>query len=185
MDVFEVNKIVGAILGTGLLIMALNEVGNLVVSPGHLEESVYSVVVEEEAAAEPSEAMAETKSEHPESLAALLASADVDAGRKTAKKCVACHSLDAGGGNKVGPNLWNIVGRDKAGAEGFNYSGAMAEADGTWSYEDLDHFLADPKGFMSGTKMSFAGIKDAAERANVIAFLRSLSDSPQPLPDAE
>ncbi|MFQ5619893.1 MAG: c-type cytochrome [Rhodospirillales bacterium] len=115
-------------------------------------------------------------------VAALLASADAGAGKKVFKKCKACHTVDKGGANKVGPNLWDVVGRAKAGAQGFKFSGVLAGLGGAWTFEDLDAFLAKPKAFAPGTKMTFNGIKKAADRAAVIAYLRSLSDSPKPLP---
>lgn len=115
-------------------------------------------------------------------LGALLASADLAAGKKLAKKCTACHTVDSGGKNKIGPPLWDIVGRDIGGVEGFRYSGALANMGGAWGYEELDGFIEKPKAFASGTKMSFSGIKSETDRANLIAYLRSLSDKPAPLP---
>jgi len=103
-------------------------------------------------------------------------------GQKEARKCAACHSLDKGGKNKVGPHLWDVVGRNVATAEGFKYSNALTDIGGTWSYEKLDAFLTAPRDYASGTRMTFAGIKDAAERADLIAYLRTLSDNPKPLP---
>ena len=113
---------------------------------------------------------------------ALLAAADAGAGKKVFKKCKACHSADKSGAHKVGPNLWDVVGRAKAGAQGYKFSGVLAGLGGTWTFEDLDAFLAKPKAFAPGTKMTFNGVKKAADRAAVIAYLRSLSDSPKPLP---
>jgi len=115
-------------------------------------------------------------------LATLLADADPAAGKKAFSKCKACHTVDDGGKNKVGPNLWDIVGKAKAGVDGFKYSGAFTDLGGEWTYEDLDAFLAKPKEFAPGTKMTFAGMKKAGDRAAIIAYLRSLSDSPKPLP---
>ena len=114
-----------------------------------------------------------------------LASADADKGKGGTKACQACHSFEKGGPNKVGPDLWDIVEREKAHAAGFDYSAGLKEKGGTWTYEDLDHFLENPKGYVKGTKMAFAGIGSPTERANVIAYLRTLSDSPKPLPAAE
>ena len=113
---------------------------------------------------------------------ALLAAADAGDGKKVFKKCKACHTVDKGGAHRVGPNLWDVVGRAKAGAQGYRFSGVLAGLGGTWTFADLDAFLAKPKAFAPGTKMSFNGVRKAADRAAVIAYLRSLSDSPKPLP---
>ena len=116
-----------------------------------------------------------------------LASADAGAGESVYKICAACHTADNGGANKVGPNLWDIVNRPIASHEGFSYSGAMQEfaQDGTvvWDYQHLDDFLASPKGLVKGTAMGFAGIKKPDERADLIAYLHTLSDNPAPLPE--
>jgi cytochrome c len=117
-------------------------------------------------------------------LGALLAAADPEAGKKQAKKCAACHTMDEGGANKIGPNLWNIVNRPIAGAEGYSYSSAMTDMSGeSWSFANLDGFLASPKGWVKGTKMSFAGVKKEGQRADLLAYLRSLSSSPAALPE--
>ena len=113
---------------------------------------------------------------------ALLASADAGDGKKIFKKCKACHTADKGGAHKVGPNLWDVVGRAKAGAQGYRFSGVLAGLGGAWTFADLDAFLAKPRAFAPGTKMTFNGVRKAADRAAVIAYLRSLSDSPKPLP---
>jgi len=116
-------------------------------------------------------------------LATLLAAVDSEAGAKVFRKCAACHTVEAGGPNKLGPNLHNIIGRQVASHEGYSYSGAMSEkSDETWSYESLDSFLAAPKDVVPGTKMAFAGLSKAEDRAAVIAYLRQQSDNPPPLP---
>jgi cytochrome c len=112
----------------------------------------------------------------------LLASADAAAGARAYKKCATCHTDDKGGANKIGPNLWDIVGKDIGSHEGFQYSGALQGLDGAWDYEKLNEFLLKPSAFAKGTKMTFAGIRDSAERAAVINYLRTKSDSPKPLP---
>jgi cytochrome c len=115
-------------------------------------------------------------------LPTLLAAADPVAGEKAFGKCKSCHSADKGGANKVGPNLWDIVERAKGSHPAFSYSGVLAGAGGTWTYQDLDAYLANPKGFLAGNKMTFAGLSKPEERAAVIAWLRMQSDSPKPLP---
>jgi|APTNR8051073442_1049403.scaffolds.fasta_scaffold04615_6 cytochrome c len=115
-------------------------------------------------------------------IGARLASADAAAGEKVFNKCKACHSIEAGGKNKVGPNLHNIVGADIASKEGFSYSSAMQDMPGTWSYEELYTYLEDPKAEVPGTKMSFAGLKKPEDRANVILFLKENTENAPPLP---
>ena len=178
MDTFELNKIVGGCLATLMVLFFIDAIGNVAVSPHDMETVAYPVPAMEGAT---DQATAATEEEEPP-LAALLASADADKGKKTAKKCAACHTFEEGGKKKVGPNLWNIIGRDMASSVGFSYSSALSEAEGAWGYAGLDEFLTSPKNYMPGNKMTFPGLKKAVDRANVIAFLRMLSDSPQPLP---
>jgi cytochrome c len=119
------------------------------------------------------------------SIGTLLASADPVAGQASAKKCQSCHDFTQGGPNKTGPNLYDVVERVMGSHEGFAYSAAMLEHKDkgeTWTYDNLNHFLTAPKGFIPGTKMAFAGVKDDAERANIIAYLSTLSASPKPFP---
>lgn len=153
--------------------------------PGEIETPAYPLIATEEAA--PDEQPAETAAVEPQApavigIAALLADADSGAGQKVSKKCTACHSFDKGGKNKVGPNLWDVVDRTVAGGEGYKFSGALAGLGGEWTYDRLDAFLMKPKEFAAGTKMSFSGIRGAGDRANLIAYLRDLSDDPKPLP---
>jgi cytochrome c len=115
-------------------------------------------------------------------IGARLAHADADAGAKDARKCAACHSFEEGGKAKIGPPLWGVVGRDIAAVDGFSYSDAMTQKEGAWDYQKLDAFLTKPREWAPGTKMAFAGIAKPEERADVILYLRSLSDNPAPLP---
>jgi cytochrome c len=114
----------------------------------------------------------------------LLASSDAAKGENAAKKCAACHTFNKGGPNRVGPNLWGLINRPKASEAGFNYSAAMKSKGGEWTYEDLNKFLANPKGFVQGTNMQFAGLTRSSERADVINYLHTLADNPGPLPKA-
>ena len=155
-----------------------NLIGNALVHAEPLQVTAFKIEGGSGAAPETAEIPAAGGSD----VSALLASADTSAGAKTFKKCKSCHTKEKGGKNRVGPNLWDVVGRAKAGAAGYSFSGALKGLGGTWTYQDLDAFLTSPKGFAKGTKMSFAGLKKPQDRAAVIIFLRSLSDQPKPLP---
>ena len=118
-------------------------------------------------------------------ILALLKDANISKGQKISKKCVACHSFNQGGPNKVGPNLWNIVNRRMASVDGFKYSKSLAAFDEGWNYINLNKFLTKPKDYIKGTKMNYAGLKKESDRANIISWLRTLSDSPVPFPSQE
>lgn len=180
MDSFELNKMAGAVLGTLLFAMVVSLAAEAIFHQADPETPGYIVEVPEEGET----AVAEAEEVVP--LPVLLAAATVDGGEGVAKKCAACHSFDQGGANKVGPNLWNIVNGSMAHLDDFNYSGAMSEradAGGVWGFEELDAFLANPKAYMDGTSMAFAGLRKPEDRADMIVYLRSLSDSPVPLPE--
>ena len=110
-----------------------------------------------------------------------MQTASLENGEKLSKKCATCHSFDNGGANKAGPNLWNVVNKQKASTDGFAYSAAIAEFGGDWNYSELNKFLLKPKKYIVGTKMNFNGLKKDSDRADLIIWLRSLSDSPAPL----
>ena len=118
-------------------------------------------------------------------ILALIESADIDAGKKLSKKCAACHSFNAGGPNKVGPNLWNVLNREMGQVEGYKYSKALTSFGGEWNFSSLNKFLLKPKEYMKGTKMNYAGLKKEKDRANILLWLRSLSDTPAELPTKE
>jgi cytochrome c len=174
------EKFGASLLICAWLIYGANFIGDALVSaPEH--QAVAAVHGDAEPAEEKSEAAADEEGD----FATLLASADAAAGEKVFKKCKSCHSVDQGGKNAVGPNLWNVVGGPKAAHEGFSYSGALSDLGGDWTYEDLNEFLTSPKAYAPGTKMSFAGLKKAEDRAEVVAYLREHGDNPPPLPAAE
>jgi len=176
------NSAAGAFLGILFVLMTLSIVSEGIYHAPEPAQEGFLIEVAEgggEAAA-PDEAAA------PELIAPLLASADPAKGEAVFKKCAACHTNDASSGNKVGPGLWNVVNRPVAAHEGFKYSGAMTEfAQGgsvVWDYEHLSNFLAAPKKYIKGTAMGFAGLKKIEERADLIAYLRTVADTPAPLP---
>lgn len=175
----EWNKIFGAVLLAGLIAMLSGFAAKVLVHPKSLEKNAYVVAVPE-GQGKPAEAAAAAAGPAP--IAPLLAKADAAAGQTAAKACAACHSFEKGGANKVGPNLFGVLGGSKGHVQGFGYSDALVKTGGQWSYDELNKFLYDPKAYAPGTKMTFAGLKKDQERANVIAYLRSLADTPQPLP---
>jgi cytochrome c len=175
----EWNKIAGAVLVGILVVKVIDITGSKIYHPRHLEKNVVEIEgVEAPAASE----QKPSQQAEPEPIAPLLASADPDAGKKSFSKCAVCHTAEKGGANKVGPNLYGVVGNKKQHLDGYQYSGALAKVGGTWTYEDLNKFIAAPPKYAPGTKMTFAGDRDAKDRANIIAYLRTQSDNPPPLP---
>jgi len=177
MNSFELNKILGAILGTCLITLALNIGAGALFAPEQPAKPGYAIAVKTEGG----EKAAAKAPAVP--IEALLAKASVDKGKGIARQCQACHTFEKGGPNRVGPNLWNIVGSGRGeGRGGFNFSAAMKSKGGTWTYQELNKFLTAPREYIPGTAMTFAGIKNDEQRADVIDFLHTLSDNPVPLP---
>ena len=176
------NFVAMAFLGMVFFIMGVTFLSAALYHSDDPETPGYAIAV-----AEVDAGVSETAAEPTiEPVAPLLASADLAAGEKVAKKCVACHSFNEGGANKVGPALWNVVNRPIAAVDGFGYSNALREyAEGkVWDYTELNGFLYRPKQHVKGTSMGFAGLKKVDVRASIIAYLRSLSGEPAPLPES-
>lgn len=181
MDKMTVNMIAGAVLSALLALFATSTFVDILYPRGGEAEAP----VEQAAVAGTPGAGTPAAGGATQPLAVLLASANAEAGAGQAKKCVACHSFDQGGANKIGPNLAGVVGRAVASNAGFAYSEALKAYAGNWDYERLSCYLLDPKACVPGNKMSFAGIKADKDRADVIGYLRSISPSAPPLPAAE
>jgi len=182
MNSFEFNKIAGALLFSLLVIIGVQNLSSVLYTTEAANPLSYPVEVASSAGAH-SDSDAEEVDAGP-TLAQLLASADITKGAKVAKKCAACHTFDDGGANKVGPNLYGVLGQPMAQTAGFNYSGAMSDMGGTWDFETLDAFLLKPGTYVPGTAMSFAGLRKPGDRANLIAYLNSLGSNVA-LPAAE
>ena len=180
MDSFEWNKIVGAVLGTLLFVVAVKIASEMIfevpmpLKPGYVVQGVPT--------AAPGAGPAQPAEEPLPDFGTVLKTADTAKGQQVAGRCQQCHDLSKGGPDKIGPNLWAIVGRARASRTSFSYSSAMSSSHAPWTFEALFKYLKSPQAVVPGTKMSFAGLPSAQDRINLIAWLRTQSDSPVPIP---
>ena len=159
MDSFEINKIIGAILLIALIVIGIGKVSDIAFHVDKPEKSAYKV-----------------------DIAALLALGEISHGEKVFKKCAACHLVNKGGENKIGPALYGVIGRKVASKQDYKYSKAMAAYDKDWTFEEMNGYLKKPQSYIKGTKMAFAGLRKERDRASVILYLNQNSDNPLPLP---
>ena len=175
MDSFEINKIFAAIIVTVLLVLGINKVSDVIFHVEKPDVEGYKVIVKVASTSQTSE-------ESQVDISALLASGSVEDGKKVFKKCAACHSINVGGGNKIGPKLWNVMFRPVGSIADYKYSKALSSYSKEWTWEEMNGFLIKPSKWIKGNKMGFAGLKKEEDRASVILYLNENSDNPKPLP---
>ena len=179
MDSFELNKIIAAILIVALFVIGLGKVADGVFHVEKPKNPGYQVEVESQLISETSQV---SEIEEKIDITAIMALGNATSGEKIFKKCAACHSINKGGKNKIGPALYNVVGRAVGGVVDYKYSKALASYGNEWTFEELNGFLQKPSSYIKGTKMSYAGLRKEKDRASVIKYLNQNSDSPKPLP---
>jgi len=180
MDSFEINKIIAAVLLTALLIIGIGKFADMLFYVEKPEQSAYQIDGLEKAVA--STEKDETKTLEKVDIAQLLAMGDLAHGEKVFKKCSACHMIASDGKNMIGPNLWNVIGRKAGSVSDYKYSKAMVAYAKQWSFEEMNSYLIKPQAYIKGTKMAFAGLRKEKDRASVILYMNSKSNSPKPLP---
>ena len=187
MDSWEFNKIAAAVLSALLVVFGGKEIIHIA-EGGHAKHSKpgYTLPVDVASTGSPGTNQAKAKKGFDfAKFASLLPKANADSGKGVFKKCLTCHTPGKGGKNGQGPNLWNVVNRDMGAADGFKYSKALKAKGGKWDFDALANFIKAPKKWLKGTKMAFAGIKNDNDLADLMAYLRSLSDSPAGWPAAQ
>ena len=172
---FEINKLVAAILVTILIVFGIGEISDIIFKVNKTGVVAYKVE-------EPARSSSEAKAESSVEISSLLSLGDVTYGEKVFKKCAACHSINKDGKNKIGPKLYNVVGKATGATSDYKYSKALISYSKTWTFEELNGFLIKPAKWIKGNKMGFAGLKNDKDRASVILYLNQNSDNPQPLP---
>ncbi len=182
MDSFEINKIIAAILLTALIVIGIGKFTDILFHVEKPEQSAYKIEGLEVATTSVTKDDAEDKVAEVVDIKALLAMGDLGHGEKVFKKCSACHQIAADGKNMIGPNLWGVIGRTAGSISDYKYSKAMVAYAKEWSYEEMNSYLIKPQAYIKGTKMAFAGLRKEKDRASVILYMNSKSNSPKPLP---
>jgi len=177
MNSFEINKIITAVLLVVLLVFGVGKISDIIFEVKKPDVEGYKVEVKVGNAT-----AAQTSSESQIDIAALLAMGDIEHGKKVFKKCAACHSINQGGGNKIGPKLWGVMFRTVGSISDYKYSKALSGYKKEWSWEEMNSFLIKPSKWIKGNKMGFAGLKKEKDRASVILYLNQNSDNPKTLP---
>jgi len=179
MDSFELNKIIAAVLMVALLVIGLGKIADSVFHVKKPKNPGYQVQVESQLITSKTQI---TETVEKIDIATIMALGDVMSGEKIFKKCAACHSINKDGKNKIGPALYNVVGRAVGGVKDYKYSKALASYNKEWTFEELNGFLTKPSSYLKGTKMSYAGLRKEKDRASVIKYLNQKSDNPKLLP---
>jgi cytochrome c len=175
MDGFEINKIIAAILATVLIVFGINKFADILFRADKPQQSAYKIEKVETT-------LVSASKQATVGINELLAVGDVQHGEKVFKKCSACHMISAGGKNMIGPNLWSVLGRKTGSMSGYKYSKALSAYEKEWTFTEMNGFLTKPSAHIKGTKMAFAGLRNEKDRASVILFMNSKSDSPLPTP---
>ena len=176
MDSFEINKIVAAVLVVFLVVFGIGKISDIVFHVEKPNTSAYKVEVSTASSTQ------DSNTEQLVDIAALLAMGNLDDGNKVWKKCSACHSIKKGGKNKIGPALYNVLGRNVAALDNYKYSKSLMAYGKAWTFEEMNGFLKKPQAYIKGTKMAFAGLKKEKDRASILLFMNLNSDNPLPLP---
>ncbi len=181
MDSFEINKIIAAILMVALLVIGIGKISDVIFHIETPKTQGYSVKVDDSSSATDEKGSKQIE-ESVVDISVIMALGDVEKGEKIFKKCAACHSIVKDGGNKIGPALYNVVGREVGSLSDYKYSKTLLEYSKLWTFEELNGYLKKPTAYLKGTKMAFAGLRKEADRASVIKYLNKNSDNPKPLP---
>ena len=179
MNSFEINKVIGSIILIILFVIGINKLADVIYNVKAPEGNIYKVVATK---AEEISKDDTTKTMDADNIKALLVLGNIDHGKIIFKKCAACHAVSKGGGNKIGPALWGVIGRKAGSISDYKYSKAMSGFGKNWDFEAMNNFLLKPKDYVKGTKMAYIGLKKEKDRASVILYLNQNSNNPIPIP---